>query len=32
MEVLLVNPGDTVTITLGEKSNGVFIEAAKVEK
>jgi len=32
MEVLLVNPGYTVTITLGEKSNGVFIEAAKVEK
>ncbi|MDE5670194.1 MAG: CvpA family protein [Eubacterium sp.] len=32
MEVLLVNTGDNVTVTLSGKSNGVFIEAAKVEK
>lgn len=32
MEVLLVNTGDNVTVTLSGKANGVFIEAAKVEK
>lgn len=32
MEVLLVNTGDNVTVTLSGKSNGVFIEAVKVEK
>ncbi|MDE6413755.1 MAG: CvpA family protein [Eubacterium sp.] len=32
MDVLLVNTGDTVTVTLGKKSNGVFIEATKVAK
>lgn len=32
MEVLLVNTGDTVTVTLGNKSNGVFVEATKVAK
>ena len=32
MDVLLVNAGDTVTVTLGKKSNGVFVEATKVAK
>ena len=32
MDVLLVNTGDTVTVTLGKKSNGVFVEATKVAK
>lgn len=32
MDVLLVNTGDNVTVTLGEKSNGVFVEAVKVAK
>ena len=32
MDVLLVNTGDTVTVTLGKKSSGVFVEATKVVK
>lgn len=32
MDVLLVNTGDTVTVTKGEKSSGVFVEATKVAK
>lgn len=32
MDVLLVNTGDNVTVTLGEKANGVFVEAVKVAK
>lgn len=32
MEVLLVNTGDTVTVTLGKNTNGVFVEATKVSK
>ncbi|MDE6110489.1 MAG: CvpA family protein [Eubacterium sp.] len=32
MDVLLVNTGDTVTVTLGKKANGVFVEATKVTK
>ena len=32
MDVLLVNTGDTVTVTLGKKSSGVFVEAIKVVK
>lgn len=32
MDVLLVNKGDTVTVTLKEKSDDTFIEVTKVEK
>lgn len=32
MDVLLVNTGDTVTVTLKEKSDNTFIEATKVER
>ncbi|MDE6660106.1 MAG: hypothetical protein K2K01_08360, partial [Eubacterium sp.] len=32
MDVLLVNTGDTVTVTLGKKTSGVFVEATKVAK
>ena len=32
MDVLLVNTGDTVTVTLGDKADGVFIEASDIIK
>lgn len=32
MEVLLVNTGDTVTVTLGDKTDGVFVEATDISK
>ncbi len=32
MEVLLVNTGDTVTVTVGDHSDGVFVQAKNVAK
>ena len=32
MDVLLISAGDTVTVTPGEESNGVFVSASNVER
>ena len=32
MDVLLISAGDTVTVTPGEESNGVFVAASNVER
>ena len=32
MDVLLISAGDTVTVTAGEESNGVFVAATDVQR